>query len=366
MAANCRVLVMAAGTGGHVFPALSIARCLQRKGAEVHWLATQSGMENELLQDASFPLHRITVSGLRGSGMQRKLIAPLMLIRALLQSMRVIRSVRPDCILGMGGFVCGPAGLGAKMLGVPILIHEQNAVAGLTNRILHKLSRKTFAAFPNTFPLQAKVEVTGNPVRSEIEKLHSEPRAEFDRFRALRILVLGGSQGALAINNVIPEVFVNWEGEKPEIWHQTGAKSLGATKELYESLDATESGRKCRVVAFIDDMTEAYRWADLVICRSGASTVSELAVAGLPAVLVPYPYHKDQQQLHNANWLVSAGAGLLVEQENFCSRNLMPMLLAMDNDRSMLIEMRNKARSLAKVNAAEHIADECLEYTHED
>lgn len=365
MAANCRVLVMAAGTGGHVFPALSIARSLQKKGAEVHWLATQSGMENELLRDASFPLHRISVSGLRGSGLRRKLMAPLMLFRALVQSMRVIKSVRPDCILGMGGFVCGPAGLGAKMLGVPLLIHEQNAVAGLTNKILHKLSRKTFAAFPNTFPLQPKVEVTGNPVRSEIEQLHSEPRAEFDRFRALRILVLGGSQGALAINNVIPEVFVNWEGEKPEIWHQTGARSLDATKELYESLAATESSRNFRVVAFIEDMTEAYRWADLVICRSGASTVSELAVAGLPAVLVPYPHHKDQQQLHNANWLVSAGAGLLVEQESFCSRNLMPMLQAMDNDRSILAEMRDKARSLAKVNAAEHIADECLEFSHE-
>jgi len=355
---------MAAGTGGHVFPALSIARSLQSKGAEVHWLATQSGMENELLQDAPFALHRITVSGLRGSGVRRKLLAPLMLTRALLQSMQVIRSVRPDCILGMGGFVCGPAGLGAKLLGIPVLIHEQNAVAGLTNRILHKISRKTFAAFPNTFPLQSKVEVTGNPVRAEIEQLHSETRAEFDRFRPMRILVLGGSQGALAINNVIPEVFVNWEGEKPEIWHQTGAKSLAATKELYESLDAEESGRKCRVVAFIGDMTEAYRWADLVICRSGASTVSELAVAGLPAVLVPYPHHKDQQQLHNANWLVSAGAGRLLEQKDFCSRNLMPMLQAMDGDRSMLVEMRENARDLAKLNAAEHIADACLEYSH--
>lgn len=364
MAANCRVLVMAAGTGGHVFPALSIARSLQSKGAEVHWLATQSGMENDLLQEASFPLHRISVSGLRGSGLRRKLMAPLMLFRALIQSMRVIRAVRPDCILGMGGFVCGPAGLGAKLLGVPVLIHEQNAVAGLTNKLLHKLSSRTFAAFPNTFPLQSKVEVTGNPVRSEIEQLHSEPRAEFDRFRALRILVLGGSQGALAINSVIPEVFVNWEGEKPEIWHQTGAKGLNATRELYESLDAKESGRKCRVVAFINDMTEAYRWADLVICRSGASTVSELAVVGLPAVLVPYPYHKDQQQLHNANWLVTAGAGLLVEQDNFCSRELMPMLQAMNSDRSRLIEMRENAKSLARMNAAEHIADKCLEYSH--
>lgn len=366
MAANCRVLVMAAGTGGHVFPALSIAHCLQTKGAEVHWLATQSGMENELLRGTSFPLHRITVSGLRGSGVQRKLLAPLMLFRALLQSMRVIRSVRPDCILGMGGFVCGPAGLGAKILGVPVLIHEQNAVAGLTNKILHKLSRRTFAAFPNTFPSHTKVEVTGNPVRKEIEQLHLEPRAEIDRFRALRILVLGGSQGALAINNVIPEVFANWDGEKPEIWQQTGTKGLAATKKLYESLNAAGYERKCRIAPFIEDMTEAYCWADLVICRSGASTVSELAIAGLPAVLIPYPYHKDQQQLHNANWLVAAGAGLLVEQANLCSRKLMSILRDLDSDRSRLAEMRNQARNLARVNVAEHIADECMGYAHDN
>ena len=352
---------MAAGTGGHVFPALSIAKSLEGKGAEVHWLATQYGMENKLLSTAQFPIHRISVSGLRGSGLLRKIFAPLMLMKAFLQSRRVINSVKPDCILGMGGFVCGPAGLAAKMLGIPLLIHEQNAVVGLTNKILHRLSDRTFAAFPDSFPATAKVEVTGNPVRSEIEDLHEEARQELDRFRPLHILVLGGSQGAVAINTVIPEIFANWDGAKPEIWHQAGARNLEATQQLYRSLDAEGSERKCRIVEFIDDMPEAYRWADLVICRSGASTVSELAIVGLPAIFVPYPHHRDQQQLHNARWLVSAGAALLVEQADFCARNVLPMIQALNNTRADLLAMRNKALALAELHAANRIAERCLE-----
>ena len=358
---QCKVLVMAAGTGGHVFPALSIAQSLKSKGAEVHWLATQYGLENQLLGSAEFPLHRISVSGLRGSGLGRKLFAPAMLLNALLQSRRVIKSVKPDCILGMGGFVCGPAGIAAKMLGIPLLIHEQNSVVGLTNKILHRFSNRTFAAFPNTFPQSGKVEVTGNPVRSDIEALHGETVQELDEYRPLHILVLGGSQGAVAVNTVIPEIFANWDGTKPEIWHQTGAKNLDVTLQLYRSLDADGTKRKCRVVEFIDDMPEAYRWADLVICRSGASTVSELAVAGLPAIFVPYPHHKDQQQLHNADWLVSAGAALLLEQSDFCARNVLPILQGLNSNRGELVTMRNKALALAQLNAAERIADSCLE-----
>lgn len=352
---------MAAGTGGHVFPALSIAHSLQSKGAEVHWLATQHGMENELLRAAQFPLHRISVSGLRGTGLRRKILAPLMLLKAFIQSRRVLRSTRPDCILGMGGFVCGPAGLAAKMLGIPLLIHEQNAVAGLTNKVLYKMANRTFAAFPKTFPASDKVEVTGNPVRGEIESLHNAERQELDNFRPLRILILGGSQGAVAINRVIPEIFANWDGTKPEVWHQTGARDLATTKQLYQSLDATAAERKVRVVEFIDDMPEAYRWADMVICRSGASTVSELAVVGLPAVLIPYPHHKDQQQLHNANWLVSAGAAMLVEQNDFCARNVLPMLQALNSNRGDLLSMRTKALAVAKISAADVIATRCLE-----
>ncbi len=356
---------MAAGTGGHVFPALSIAQRLLNKGAEVHWLATQTGMENELLKNTSFALHRISVSGLRGSGLKRKVLAPFMLLRALIQSYRVVRTVRPDCVLGMGGFVCGPAGLAANIMRVPVLLHEQNAVAGLTNKLLHKLSHKTFAAFPGSFPEHDKLEVTGNPVRAEIEALHNSQPELRDVGAPLRILILGGSQGAMAINKVVPEVLATWDGEKPHIWHQTGEKNLLATQSAYQSLVPLLASESCRVDAFINDMPGAYAWADVVICRSGASTVSELAVAGLPAILVPYPYHKDQQQLHNANWLVKSDAARLIEQCELTASTLGSILHDLAADPAALLAMRKSARALAKLNVAERIADYCLEYGHD-
>jgi UDP-N-acetylglucosamine--N-acetylmuramyl-(pentapeptide) pyrophosphoryl-undecaprenol N-acetylglucosamine transferase len=357
---NTRVLIMAAGTGGHVFPALSIARCLQQLGAEVHWLATHGGMENELLKDTEFNLHRISVSGLRGSGLKRKLTAPFMLFKAYRQSMAVIRRLQPACVLGMGGFVCGPAGLAAKMRSVPLLIHEQNAVAGLTNRLLSRLSQINFEAFPNTFPASPKNQFTGNPLRQEIIALHQEKRLDTERYRPLNILVLGGSQGATAINKVIPEVLANWGGNLPAILHQSGRRNLDETRQLYQSL-AVEMGDKCRVEPFIDDMAAAYQWADLVICRSGASTVSELAAAGLPAILVPYPHHKDRQQYFNAAWMVDAGAACLLDQQEFSARTVLPLLRDFDLHRDKLGRMQQAAHDLAVVDAAEKIARQCLE-----
>ena len=226
------MLIMAAGTGGHVFPALSIADSLLKRGAEVHWLATQSGMENELLGKTTIPLHRISVSGLRGSGLRRKLMAPIMLAKALAQSVAVLRQLRPDCVLGMGGFVCGPAGIAAKMLRIPLFIHEQNAVAGITNRLLHRISRRTFAGFPGAFQESARVEFVGNPLRAEIAALHEQEKPDRDRYRPLRLLVLGGSQGATAVNQVIPELIANWDGNKPEVVHQTGARNHEQTLSL--------------------------------------------------------------------------------------------------------------------------------------
>lgn len=367
MASSCKVLVMAAGTGGHVFPALSIAQSLINKGAEVHWLATQTGMENDLLLNTSFPIHRITVSGLRGSGVKRKLLAPWMLLRALWQSFRVIRDVKPDCVLGMGGFVCGPAGIAAKAQGVPLLLHEQNAVAGLTNKILHRISTKTLAAFPGGFEPHKKLLITGNPVRANIEALYE---AEADNEsgvagRALRILVLGGSQGAKRINEVVPEVLKEWKGMVPQIWHQTGERSLADTRELYRAMGVDLAAGDIRVVAFIDDMSAAYAWADIVVCRSGASTVCELAVAGLPSILVPYPYHKDQQQLHNANWLVNNAAALLLEQHELTVDALSALLQSLLEKPETLSAMRANARSLAQLDVAGRIADLCLEFGHE-
>ncbi len=355
-----KVLIMAAGTGGHVFPALSIADCLLKRGAEVHWLATRSGMENELLGETTIPLHQISVSGLRGSGMRRKLMAPIMLSKALAQSLSVLRTLRPDCVLGMGGFVCGPAGIAAKVLRIPLFIHEQNAVAGLTNRLLHRISRRTFTGFPGVFAESARVEFAGNPLRADIAALHDQEKTDHDRYRPLRLLVLGGSQGATAINQVIPELIANWDGNKPEVIHQTGARNLEQTLNLYSSL-GVEPGEKYQVKPFIGDMAASYAWADAVICRSGASTVSELAAAGLPAILVPYPHHKDEQQVHNGNWLVEAGAARLIRQEEFSARTVLPVLKLWDVDRDTLWKMREQALALAIVDAGDRIARRCLE-----
>lgn len=354
------MLIMAAGTGGHVFPAMSIADCLLKQGAEVHWLATRTGMENDLLGKATIPLHRITVSGLRGSGLRRKLMAPVMLGKALMQSLTVLRRLRPDCVLGMGGFVCGPAGIASKLLRIPLFIHEQNAVPGLTNKLLHRVSRLTFTGFPDAFPASEKAEFVGNPVRAEIAALYGRDKIDQDRYRCLRILVLGGSQGASAINQVIPELIANWDGNKPDVMHQTGARNLEQTLGVYRSL-GVEPGEKYQVKPFIEDMAAAYAWADAIICRSGASTVSELATAGLPSILVPYPHHRDEQQVHNGNWLAKAGAARLIRQDEFSARTVLPILQHWDVDRETLWKMREQALSLAIVNAGERIARRCLE-----
>lgn len=358
------VLVMAAGTGGHVFPALAIARHLQELGARIEWLGTRRGMENELLANSGMKIHHISVSGLKGTGIKRQLLAPFMLATALIQSIRLIRAVRPDCVLGMGGFVCGPGGVAARLLGKPLLIHEQNAVAGITNRILARFATRIFEAFPDTFTDRSKVVSTGNPLRADIIKLHAEPHADAEAQRALRVLVLGGSQGAAAINRVIPELLARWgRAQLPEIWHQTGKNALDETLSLYAA-NGQQISPQCRVVPFITDMAAAYRWADLVICRSGASTVSELAAVGLPSILVPYPYHSDEQQLHNATWLVNGGAALLLRQSQLNTESLSGLVSGLNNDRQKLRRMHVAAKALATCDAGEVIAAICMEYAN--
>lgn len=361
---NMTVLVMAAGTGGHVFPALAIARHLQQMGAQIEWLGTKNGMENELLSGMGMHINHITVSGLKGSSMRRKLLAPIMLVTALWQSMGVIRKVQPACVLGMGGFICGPGGIAARLLRKPLLIHEQNAVAGMTNRILARFATCVFEAFPGTFGKRAGVIYTGNPLRDDIVQLHCNPLRNFAEDRPLRILVLGGSQGAAAINKVIPAMLARWPSTPaPEVWHQTGRKAHAQTLAEYASQQQAVS-ELCRVDPFITDMAAAYNWADLVICRSGASTVSELAAASLPAILVPYPHHSDQQQLHNANWLVTGDAAQLLEQSRLTVETLLQMVSTMNSDRQRLRQMSANARSLAICNAGEVIASKCMELAH--
>ena len=358
-----KVLIMAAGTGGHVFPALSIAYRLISQSATVEWLGTPKGMENRLLADTSIPLHHISVSGLRGAGFFRKVRAPIMLLKAFLQSIFVILKVRPNCVLGMGGFICGPAGIAAKILRKPLLIHEQNAVAGLTNRLLSLVANQVFEAYPNTFARSANAIFTGNPLRSQIIKIKRE--FEDDGDSNLRILVLGGSQGASKINAVIPELYFDYQGQGNfQLLHQTGDKSFDETLAKYKDLGVSLS-QSCKVLPFIDEVSHAYAWADLVISRSGASTVSELAAVGLPSILIPYPHHSDNQQLLNAKWLVDEKAAILIPQSDFNVQNVKDTLLRLMKDRANLREMGMNARRIGIRDATDKIAALCIKACHD-
>ncbi|GJM12453.1 MAG: UDP-N-acetylglucosamine--N-acetylmuramyl-(pentapeptide) pyrophosphoryl-undecaprenol N-acetylglucosamine transferase [Pseudohongiella sp.] len=361
---NTTVLIMAAGTGGHVFPALSIAQKLQEKNVRTEWMGTHQGMENRLLEGTGIKIHAVSAKGLKGKGITRLIAAPFMLLQALFQSMRILSIVQPDCVLGMGGFVSGPGGLATKLTGRKLVIHEQNAVPGFTNKMLAKIANQVFEAFPTTFARSEKVIHTGNPLRKEIADLAKQTRSLEETTRPLQLLVLGGSQGALAINEVVPEMLADWpEENRPSVRHQTGDRTLEKTQAAYreKGLDLSSS---IDVVPFISDMAEAYTWADLVICRSGASTVSEIAAAGLPSILIPYPHHSDQQQTHNANWLVHAGAAFLLEQKDLTLTALKELVLGLHEDRNKVQQMSDVARSISICDADEVIANRCLEIAH--
>lgn len=360
-AENTTVLIMAAGTGGHVFPALSIAQKLQEKNVRTEWMGTHQGMENRLLEGSGIKIHAVSAKGLKGKGVLRLLIAPIMLMQALLQSIRVLAAVKPDCVLGMGGFVSGPGGLAAKLTGRKLVIHEQNAVPGFTNKLLAKVANQVFEAFPDTFSRADKIVHTGNPLRKEIAQQALQVRNIGEPGKPLQILVLGGSQGALAINKIIPDLLADWPAEnRPSVRHQTGERTLNETRGFYrdKGLDAAE---RVEVMPFIGDMAEAYAWADLVICRSGASTVSEIAAVGLPSILIPYPHHADQQQKHNANWLVRAGAAILLEQKDLALPALKTLVLDLHENRNRLQRMSDLAKAIAISDADEIIARRCME-----
>lgn len=352
-----RLLIMAGGTGGHLFPALAVADLLSRRGVDIHWMGSQGGMERELIPRRGYPIDLIAVSGLRGKGLLGWLVAPVRLLRALTQSILLIRRLRPDAVLGMGGFVAGPGGVAARLLGRPLLIHEQNAIPGMTNRLLAAIATRVMQAFPLAFANRAGVITTGNPVGSEMSAAARVATVG----APLHLLVLGGSLGAAALNRVVPAALALLQAEyRPEVVHQCGERHLDSTREGYR-----DAGVEAQVIPFIDHMAETYRWADLVICRAGAMTVSELAVTATPAILVPYPYAVDDHQSANAAYLVNAGAaellqegaldaGVLAERLNeFCS----------DGDRGIerLAAMGAQARTLAHPDAARVVADLCEE-----
>ena len=353
------VLIMAGGTGGHIFPALSIARHLQSKGYRTEWLGTPRGLEVDVLRDTDIPLHLIDAQGLRGKGLLRVLTAPFMIASSILQSLRVIRAVRPCCVLGMGGYVTGPGGVAAKLSGRKLLIHEQNAIAGFTNKLLARIADTVMEAFPATFSASAGALLTGNPVRVEISAL---PLKQENESKApLKILIIGGSLGAVAINDLIPQALLNFTAqERPQVWHQVGKNNVDSAAQRYRDAGITLD-ENCRVVPFIADMAAAYGWADLVLCRAGATTVSEVAAAGLPSILVPFPYAVDDHQTRNAQWLSNAEAAVLIQQRDLSAADLVGLWQLFQQDRSVLSKMGEKARALAHFNANDLVATQCME-----
>jgi len=350
-------LVMAGGTGGHVFPALATARVLQRRGYEIVWLGTQRGIESRLVPAAGIPVEWLSVSGLRGKGLVTLLVAPVRLAVALFQALRAVRKHKPSVVLGAGGFASGPGGVAAWLLRRPLVVHEQNAVAGMTNRVLARLADRVLEGFPGSFGRGVRAEHVGNPVRPEIAAVAPPERRYPAREGRARLLVFGGSQGAARLNAVVPAALAELPAAlRPEVIHQTGRHGYDETVAAYQS-----RGIDADVRPFIDDMAGAYGWADFAVCRSGALTVAELAAAGVPAVLVPFPAAVDDHQTRNAEHVVRAGAAVLLPE-----RELTPVSLAatlrelLEAGRPRLAQMAAAARGTAIIDADERLADACV------
>ena len=347
------LMVMAGGTGGHVFPGLAVADELRARGWDVVWMGNPSGMEARLVPQRGYAMAEVNFSALRGKGLARKLRLPLALASACRQAAREIRRVRPDVVLGMGGYISFPGGLSARLLGRPLVIHEQNSVAGLANRMLARVATRVVCGFPDALPRSIWA---GNPVRREIAQL-PEPAQRFatrPEGAPLRLLVLGGSLGAAAINEMVPKgLALLPENERPEVRHQAGEKHLAQLQQNYR-----DAGVRGACLAFIDDMAAAYAWADLVICRAGALTVAELAAAGVASVLVPFPHAVDDHQTHNARFLAKAGGAVLLPQDEMTPQSIS---LIRNYARGQLLQMAERARALAKPDAAKEVADLCEE-----
>jgi UDP-N-acetylglucosamine--N-acetylmuramyl-(pentapeptide) pyrophosphoryl-undecaprenol N-acetylglucosamine transferase len=346
------ILIMAGGTGGHVFPALAVAAQMSSAGWRVVWLGSRDGMEASLVPKHGYAMEWIRFSGLRGKGLVRMALLPLNLLIAFWQSARVMFRVRPDVVLGMGGYVSFPGGMMAAFLNRPLVVHEQNSIAGLANRVLAEVADRRLTGFPNVL---RKSQWCGNPVRSEIAALPPPEQRAQGRGGPLRVLVVGGSLGAQALNEVVPQSLALIEpSQRPVVTHQAGARHLDVLRANYATADV-----QARTVAFIDDMAARYGEADLVICRAGALTVSELAAAGVASVLVPFPHAVDDHQTHNARFLADAGAAVLVQQRELSPTRLADLLVGFTREK--LVEMAVRARALAKPDAAAAVAAVCVE-----
>jgi len=352
------VLIMAGGTGGHIFPGLAVAESLQRQGVAVRWLGARGAMECQRVPAAGIDLDTVEISALRGKGLGRWLLMPWRLLRAVYQAFGVIGASRPVCAISFGGYAAGPGGLAARLRGVPLLVHEQNRIPGLTNRTLSKMARIVLQAFPGTWEDKRQARTCGNPVRGPVVSLDAPEHRFAGRQGKLRLLVTGGSQGAAFLNRTLPAALALMpEADRPQVRHQAGKGSAEATGSNY-----SDAGVEAEISEFIDDMADAYGWADLVVCRAGALTVSELAAAGVAAILVPFPYAVDDHQTRNAEFLVEAGAACLMPEATCSAQTLAAQLTGLLADRQKLLEMANAARSVAIPDAADRVAAVCMEF----
>ncbi len=348
------IMIMAGGTGGHVFPALAVADYLKAKEIPVLWLGTEKGLEARVVPEAGYQLLTLSIAGIRGKSGITILLAPFRILFAVIQALKVVVTHRPAAVLGMGGFASGPGGIAAWLMRTPVIIHEQNAIAGMTNKWLSRIATRVFEAFPGAFPTNITAEHVGNPVRAAIENIQKKNKEN----KTLRVLIVGGSLGAMTLNKVVPASLAKVSG-KIEIWHQTGQRDFEATQEEYIAL-----GIDAKVESFLNDMDQAYAWADLVICRSGALTVSELAAAGLPAILVPYPYAVDDHQTANGEYLASADAAVIINDKDFSEEKLITIINEWIAKPERLKEMSVKAKGKAIKGATKNVANALMEVAY--
>lgn len=352
------VLIMAGGTGGHIFPGLAVADSLLQQGIAVHWLGARGAMECLQVPAAGIDLDTVEISGIRGKGLKRWLIFPWRLLRAVYQAFVLLGSRRPACAVSFGGYAAGPGGLAARLRGIPLLVHEQNRIPGMTNRVLARMANKVLQAFPGTWDEGMQAYSCGNPVRASVVALPAPEVRLAGRTGQLRLLVTGGSQGARALNRTVPAALALMSPDhRPVVRHQCGRAWEKETSALYQ-----DAGIQADVCEFIEDMAAAYDWADLVVCRSGALTVSELAAAGIAAVLVPFPYAVDDHQSLNAEFLVEAGAARVLSESDCSAENLAEYLESLLNDRSLLLRMSTAARAVAIPDSAQRVAALCQEF----
>lgn len=354
---DLRVAVMAGGTGGHVFPALAVAEALRERGAEVFWIGTKAGLEARVVPAKGFPVEWLNVQGVRGKGLKALGLAPWRLAAALREAAAILSRRSPDVVLGMGGFVSGPGGLMARWQRRPLVIQEQNSVPGVTNQWLARFADRVFEGFPGSFPSARRAIAVGNPIRADIAQLPPPAERLARRTGRARLLVLGGSLGARALNLLVPQALALLPAElRPEVRHQAGERTLAAAREAYRQVSV-----EAEVQPFVTDMAAAYAWADVLVCRAGALTVSEVAAVGVPAIFVPYPYAVDDHQAGNAAYLVAAGAARVFVESTLSAATLAASLRELLGNAELRLAMAEAARAKGRPDAAECVAEACLE-----